>query len=360
MNLQKIYKKENIITINSEDTLAHALMLLRSSHDAAFVVDDKKLMGIINPYYCIIKKSYPANTKAKHCMIRPPHIDINFSLKKVIQLMIETKIHYLPVFSKEDFFGIISARRILSSIKDAPELKIPIRDFIKSKQKVISIFEKDTLAQAVSEFKKHKISKLIVLSPDMKLKGVLAYYDLINYLANSKSGKKSGKERGIKDGKKTPAMKQFVKNFMKSSVITLTEDHMLSDAANDIIQKKIGSIIVVDSQKHPIGIITSRDLLGVYARQNEKNTVEIITKELSQKSKNIVAPFINQIVRRFNKVSDQSKIPGRMKIVVQEKKEGGVFKAIVSIARQNHITVIKREGKNLLKLLNVIREKIKR
>ncbi|HLL60829.1 MAG TPA: CBS domain-containing protein [Candidatus Nitrosocosmicus sp.] len=356
MSIHKIYKTDNIIKVTPDDTLAHALSLLASSHDSAFVVDNNQLLGIINPYYCIIKKSYPANTKTKHCLIHPPFIDIDFPMQKVIQFMIDTKLHYLPVFSNDNFYGIISARRILSSIKDAPELKIRIDTYLRKKQPVISLYEKDTLSHAVSLFKKHKISKLIVLSSELKLKGILAYYDLIAYLTTSQNSKKNR----LKDGKKPPLMNQYVKNFMKTNVLTLTPENTLSDAVNMILEKKIGSTIIIDSQRHPIGIITTRDLISVYSGYKDSSPVEIVTKQLSENSRKIVQPFIKQVATRFIKHNNDHHAQDKMRIVVQEKGQGGVFKAMVSIVSRNHVTVIKKEGKNLLKVLNSIREKIKR
>jgi CBS domain-containing protein len=356
MSIQKIFKTENIIKVLPEDTLAHALSLLSSSHDSAFVIEKNQLLGIINPYYCIIKKSFPSNTKTKHCLIHPPFIDIDFPLKKVVQLMIESKIHYLPVYSKKEFFGIISARRILSSIQSTPELNIPIKTFLKSKHKIISVYEKDSLPQALAMFKKHKISKLIVLSSDLKLKGMLAYYDLISYLANTKNTKK----KHVKDGKKLPLSNQYIKNFMKSTILTLTPENTLADAAKMILDKKIGSVVVVDKQRHPVGIITTRDLLSIYIKQSTTSSVEVLTKSLSEKSLRMVRPFVDQIVKRLNKQKNKDGKPEKLKIVVKEEGRGGIFKAFISIARRNHITIIKKEGKNLLKILNSIREKTKK
>src|SRR3989304_5301439 len=117
MTLDIICKKENIIKVSPDDTLSKTLTFFSSSSDAAFVFDQKQnFLGVINPYYCIIKKSYPANTKVKHCLIHPPRVDINASLKKVAHLMLDTKIYFLPVFKDDKFFAIISARRIISAI----------------------------------------------------------------------------------------------------------------------------------------------------------------------------------------------------------------------------------------------------
>ena len=109
IQLKDIIKTGRIIKISPEETISHAFSQMRTSHDAAFVFDGKdNFLGLINPYYALIKSSYPGNAKVKHCLYHPPKLKINSSINKVAQLFIESKIHYLPVFDDQDrFLGII-------------------------------------------------------------------------------------------------------------------------------------------------------------------------------------------------------------------------------------------------------------
>jgi CBS domain-containing protein len=53
----------------------------------------------------------------------------------VAQLMIESKVHYLPVFDEQEkFSGIISARRMLSVLKGSPAFKVKIKDVLSAKK----------------------------------------------------------------------------------------------------------------------------------------------------------------------------------------------------------------------------------
>jgi predicted transcriptional regulator len=352
MTLQKFYKTENIITVAPEDTLSRIFSYLSSSHDSAFVMENNQLLGVINPYYCIIKKSYPSNTKAKHCLIHPPKVDINYPLKKVAQLIIDSKIHYLPVFSNSKFLGIISARRILSAIKDADELQTPIKTILINKRPLISVYEDDFLSTALALFKKYRVSKLVVVSKDFKLKGIMAYYDLISYLITPKEKQHwSGRE-----GNKIPLLKRHVRNFMKTNVLTLTKEDKLNQAAEMILEKKIGSIVIIDPERHPIGIITTNNLLSAFIGRRKLPTVQVITKDLSKKSWQIVSGFIRLINYRLIKLRNVSSA----KFIIKEKQGTGIFKAILSIlSKDNKIKVIKKEGKNLNRILQEVKDKSK-
>jgi len=262
MRLLNILKDTNIIRVSSEEHLSSVLAKLNTSHDAAFVFEEKIFLGVINPYHCLIHSSFPGNTKAKHCSIHPPKIYLNYPLAKVINLLIQSKIHYLPVFNeKNQFIGVVSARRVLSYLRGLPIYQDKIELLLKNKKRpLLVIYEDDTIAKAHDILRKSRISKLIVINQEMRLKGVLSYYDLISFLGSP--DKKQ--ERSGRVGNKIHLYQQKVKNFMKSYVLTMSADKPLFQAINFILEKKIGSVIIIDKERHPIGIITTRDLFQYF------------------------------------------------------------------------------------------------
>jgi len=348
MKSQDIIKVKNIIKVSPEDTLSSALSRLSSSHDAAFVFsDDKKFMGIINPYYCLIKTSHPGNAKIEHCLFHVPRIKMNYSLAKVAQLMVESKVHYLPVFDikNEQFQGIVSARHILSLTQSSPAFNVKIGDFLKTKNRpIVTIFEDDVVSQAIQLFKTYKLSKLIVVNKDMKLRGILAHYDLIQFLV---APRKKG-QWGDRKGDRLSYQYNIVKNFSKTLVLTLTANHTLKDALKFILDKEIGSVIVVDEERHPIGIITTRDFLGLLVKEVQEKKFEIVAKNLSVESRRMLGGFFSNISSLSKKIPELAKV----KLFIKEEKKGGVFEQVLSlIPKKGPPRIIKREGKNLRQML---------
>lgn len=294
IELKDIVKKEKIIKVDPDDTLSSALAKLRTSHDAAFVFNkENKYLGVINPYYCIIKSSYPGNAKVEHCLYHTPKIRNDFSIIKVAQLFIESKVHYLPVFDEKDnFLGIICARRLLYEFQNSPLLKIKIFELLKKKNKpIFTIYEDDSIAHAVKLFKDKKVSKLIITNKNMKLKGILAYFDLISYLVAPKDKQR----RGEREGNHINFYNMRVNNFAKTYVLTLKSSDYLSTALKLILDKKIGSVVISDESRHPIGIITTKDLLNFLIKQGNGERLENITKSLSQQSRQIFGGFFNKV-----------------------------------------------------------------
>lgn len=352
MKVVNFLKTKNIIRVAPNDTLSYGLNHLNSSHDAAFVFSkDDEFMGVINPYHSLIKTSYPGNAKIEHCLFHPPHLKTNFPISKVAQLMIESKVHYLPVFDEQNkFSGIVSARNLLAHLADSPLFNLKISDFVKTKnQALITVRESDLISVAINLFKTHKVSKLIVINKDMKLKGILTYYDLINFLLTPRKRE----ERGDRVGNRISFTYQQVKNFAKTYVLTLGLRDDLKAALKLILDKNIGSVVIVDQEKHPIGIVTTRDFLTIIARRRVETQVEIVEKDLSSESERTLDSFLHQITGWVKKIPDLTKV----RLFVKEEKGGGVFKAVLSlIPRKGQPKVIHEEGKNLKKVLTKIKK----
>jgi len=271
MRLLNILKENDIIKVSPDDHLSKVLSKLSTSHDAAFVFNEEdKYMGIVSPYFTMIKTSLPGNAKVQHCLVHTAKIYLNYPLSKVCELFIQSKIHYLPVFDpqSEKFLGIISARRILSYFKDQPIFKVKVEEIIKKRwQGLITIYEDDMISQAIHLFKTKKISKLVVINQERKLKGVLSYYDLIRLMISPKYSN----HRGERIGDKISFYNYRVKNFAKSYVLTLSKEKLLIEVINLIVNKKIGSVIIIDKERRPLGIITTRDILRFYIDNEKRN-----------------------------------------------------------------------------------------
>lgn len=345
--VREIISTDNVIKVSPIDTMSSALAKLSTSHDAAFSFnDDGKFLGVINPYYCLIKSSYPGNAKVEHCLFHPPHVSVNDSVERVAQLFIESKIHYLPVFDeKYDFIGIVSANRLINMLLERSSFKVKIGDLVRRKNKaLVTVYENDPISQALKLFKNYKISKLVVIGKDMKLRGILSYYDLIFFLISPREKAHQGEREGNKIG----FYHQPVKNFSKTSVITMQAKDTMLDAIKLVFEKKIGSVVIVDEERRPVHIMTKTDFLSLILRKQSSKPLQVVNKNLSSTNRQIIKPFFTTLNYLINK------IPGiaRARVFIKEEKQGGVFKIVLSlIPVKGSAKIIAREGKNLHGLL---------
>ncbi|MFC7135219.1 MULTISPECIES: CBS domain-containing protein [Salinibaculum] len=68
----------------------------------------------------------------------------------------------------------------------------------------------------------------------------------------------------------------FVARLMSSGVVSVTPDTLVEDAAERLLDKQIGSLVVVDEDNHLEGILTSTDFVRIVAKSKPKaeTTVE--------------------------------------------------------------------------------------
>jgi CBS domain-containing protein len=352
ISIKDLLYTQNITEASENDSLSKALSKLPSSHSAAFIFSrDKKKVGLVNPYHCVIKSSLPGNAKVDACIFHPPKLYVNSQVEKIIESFISSKIHYLPIFNPDEkFAGVISARKLLDAYKDSPHFDTSIRSVLKQKhKKIVTIKDTDTIAAAVHIFKLHKISKLIVVNKDKKLKGILSYYDIVNLLLMPKQRPKIGD----KENKKDSIQHQKVSKFAKSFVLTLHIDDLMSHALTMVLDNKIGSVVVIDKYMHPVGILTTRDFFSLILQPSIGLQLYLFTKNLSGTSNEVVQRFFRSLNAFVNKQKDL----GKARLMVKEEKRGGVFKVFFSmLPKHGKEEIIKREGKNLKEILKEVKD----
>ena len=73
-----------------------------------------------------------------------------------------------------------------------------------------------------------------------------------------------------------------LQDMLNRDVITISPTAPVSEAAYLMMREEIGSLVVVDNQMHPVGIVTDRDLV-VYAVAEGKNPDDAIVEEVMTK-----------------------------------------------------------------------------
>ena len=137
---------------------------------------------------------------------------------------------------------------------------------------------------------------------------------------------------------------KLVSRMSKKECFTLSETDTVKTASQNLHEKKIGSMPVLDKKNNVIGIISERDLSQfIYA---ERFNINLPIKEIM--STNLVTCDLNTSVTELMEIMSEKKI--RHILIMEEKKLLG----IVSIGDVvNHlINKIKEENKSLREYIN--------
>jgi len=359
-HFERILKTTGVIQASPSEQLSTVLARLGSSHDAAFVFNEKKVcLGIINPYYTLIRQSNPGTTKVENCLFHPPHINAKDTLEHIVKMMIDSKVHYLPVYDdKKTFIGITSARRVLTLVKDMKVASTKLKKIVDGKDgRVVTVYGDDTIGTALTLFKDYKVSKLVMIDKNMKLTGVLSYYDLIPYLVAPGTSKLRGRGASKTSQDKEKLMNMKVKNYAKTTTLTLTPEHTVADAIELILTRKLGSVVVIDGESHPVGILTTRDLFASILFTTKRKPVEYVKKRLNAHNDSVVDEFVGYV---FEHIQSRKEIQ-RAKVMAEEEKNGKLYKLALYIhPSKGEVVAYEREGKDFPTLIQDLKKQIRK
>ncbi|WP_240729999.1 CBS domain-containing protein [Halalkalirubrum salinum] len=67
----------------------------------------------------------------------------------------------------------------------------------------------------------------------------------------------------------------FVARIMSTAVKTVTPDTLVEDAAATMLENDIGSVVVVNEENHPEGILTTTDFVQIVAERKPKDRTPV-------------------------------------------------------------------------------------
>lgn len=254
--VRDIIKTKGIFRFQQEQKLSEVLSSIVSSHDAAFVFNEENFIGVCSPIYLTKTRSINSTSKLKTCVKMPPKINPEDSLRHLANQMIESRIYFLPVIDDENqFLGIATINRLFSYLLKHQQL-LNSGHIVVSNRQLITINQDVSVSQALKLMREYRIAKLPVVNGNGALVGVLSNFDLKDTLTPSASV-------GAQDrsGERKKQKGKTVKFFMNQMPIKIDHVPKFVEAVNIMNQNEVGSIIIVDKNNKPMGIITKKDLL---------------------------------------------------------------------------------------------------
>jgi CBS domain-containing protein len=254
---------EGILTCAPSATLSQALAKLNSSHDAVFVVGDKeKLFGVISPYYAMYKSSYPPTTKAENCLFSPPKLKLTTPIWEIARHMIQSKVYYLPVLSEnKEWIGMVSVRPLMQAVVDNKDLVNRLQ-FKRKTKRMITLRENATLNEARTLLRSKGVSRLPVVNGRGRLVGILTRYDLRRAFTTPKTSQRFLSRQG----EKKKQLDKPIRGFFKREVVTASGKTSTAQMINLMLEKRIGSVVVLNPKWQPVNIISYRDILEAISR----------------------------------------------------------------------------------------------
>jgi diguanylate cyclase (GGDEF)-like protein/PAS domain S-box-containing protein len=186
------------------------------------------------------------------------------TLKELIETFRRSNNHFAIILREKRPVGIITERDILKALFSNYPLNAPITPLIK--RDLIKIEENNTVLKAFQLMTENFIRRLVVVDAEGYFKGVFTQEDFIK-LSETEIFRGEGKVRDLVESK-------------SMDLIYATSDEIVKSVLSKMSMYNVGAIPILDENKHPIGIITERDIMNLESNDLDKKVVEIGKKRV--------------------------------------------------------------------------------
>ncbi len=110
----------------------------------------------------------------------------------------------------------------------------------------------------------------------------------------------------------------FVARVMSTDVYTVSPDALVEDAAGELLEHDIGSVLVVDADNHLAGILTSTDFVRIVKERQPKDdtpvsrymTTDVITAEAQDSIADVAETMLEEGFHHVPVVDDDAGLIG--------------------------------------------------
>jgi predicted transcriptional regulator len=267
-------------------TLGSALSIVHSSHEAVFIFDQGKFIGLVSPFKTLYSSNYPYTAKLSSLAFVPPSITEDTPIYEVAEHMVATKIYTLPVFENAGRLqGVISGKDILKKmIKDADIVQF-ISNAIQPNDPIIVPLS-SSVRDVFHELKEKGVSRLVVVDGEGDLAGIVTRRDLMQSLIRPTAKMRfpnEGTQMGYYSlaGEKKFRKEEPIRTYYTALVATLPDTTPMDKIITRLVTSPHNSVILIDTHQKPTGFLSLRDLLQAVAELRPEEEVPLIVRKPS-------------------------------------------------------------------------------
>lgn len=316
---------ENVIVAGDNDILQSVYLRVSSSHEPVFILDkNRQIFGIVSLNESLYKHRYPYHTKINSCVFQPPKILPETPIYQAVEFMLSTRLYILPVFNddKNGIIGLVKARRILKLVSNDNQLLKEIIDSLKIKEPITSPIN-SSVKDVYNYLRQKGISRIILVDGKGKLSGIISRRDLLTSFISTVKQRYStryGKPKNYSfDEEKLFRVNFSARNYCKRNVLSIPSGNIFA-AVKRMIDSDLSSIVIVDDNHKPKGLITTRDILEAIIKEKPRNYIPIIFKKPSENINNRNYLKALNLLQKFGQKVQKSKIVKHILFTIDEPK----------------------------------------
>lgn len=279
------------ITETLEKVKKHGAIVVLRDNEYYGMVDERSIYRnrTLKPFS--FSKSFPIGKFA----VKMPTLDSSTSLGRLISYFHDFSAKALPYREGGKITGMVKRNVVLSTIISLHMLsKTKVGEVMSTP--LISTDTNSNVAQAIDLMKKNRIARLVVLENE-RLAGLISERDISDTFAKPQERLPEKKSR------KFSSANVSVSSMMRTPVYTIDFGRSAEEAARQLLEKKVSSLVVTRGSK-PVGVITSRDIIESAAATTAKTQSKVIISGLDDNTREYeqqVRESANALVAKIDK-----------------------------------------------------------
>jgi CBS domain-containing protein len=150
--------------------------------------------------------------------------------------------------------------------------RTPLKDVISTD--VVYINPQDTLREALNVMVENHVSALPVVDAHQRCVGVISVTDLLGMTKDLSDELNALSESGGLDHESlvqklehAELLTEQVQGWMSTDVISVEINSTIQHAAQQMLRNRVHRLVVLDDQKHVVGVVSTMDLLAAFAEE---------------------------------------------------------------------------------------------
>ncbi|NPD89777.1 MAG: CBS domain-containing protein [Asgard group archaeon] len=258
-------------SVKADEKLSKVIKVLKKKREILVFDEREVFLGYLTQRYLTRQSRIQADTKVSNLMKKVTTVSQNSSLDSVASVILSTKIQSAPV--EED-------GKIIGVFKDIDVIRLSAELF--KDQKVREVMTRNPIcvtpdtpvSRLIAISRTNNISRSPVIDESNKLIGIVSPHDVSELLLT----KLPGQTRGDRAAAQIDILSSPVSEIMTKNVVVCKGDELVLETISKLYKTDHKALVVIDNDNHPIGILTTTDLLETVSKppQEEGYYVRVI------------------------------------------------------------------------------------
>lgn len=237
---------------------------------AVVVTDGGDYEGVVTRRQLASSHEQP-NQKVGSVVWHVPRVERHEDVREVARLMVGSDAKVLPVVEDGTVHGVVHADDLLAAVREFLDV-LSVRHVYSDD--LVTVDPDTTLGEVLNVLREHRITHLPVVEDD-DLRGIVSLYDVIGFTTRdversqggdfgdprAESGGRTHGGYGAREGEQARLLDLPVRDVMTEPVGTVRPDQSLDEAVAEMFDIEASSLVAVDDDGTPKGIVTKTDVL---------------------------------------------------------------------------------------------------